>query len=527
MFTPRSVIGKNFFDDRRESERTHESSGTVARSAQTDAIRAVPPVNTTRPSVSGIAMDGETLTADRGAWTGTPPIDFGYQWRRCDANGDGCEDIAGAGNVTYEPTAADVGHTIRVEVTARNAGGPERASSLPTAVVAPRPPANTVAPTISGTARDGEQLTAQDGTWTGTAPITFAYQWQRCELNGGACADIANANDKTYTVQDADANSTLVVVVTARNDAGTASAPSTATGRVESIAPSNTTAPTIDGTARVGQTLAARPGDWTGTGPITFTYQWQRCDADAANCADIAGATGGTYAAVAADDGHALRVVVTATGPGGTASQASAATDAVQTAPAQPTAPANTVRPAIAGTAEDGATLTADEGTWTGSDPLEFAFDLLLSERMGVSMISFSQSEDVVARVMKEPYVNVCTDGLLGGRPHPRAYGTYPRILGRYVREQKVLGLEEAIRKMTSQAADAMHLADRGRIAPGQAGDLVLFDAATVIDRATFADPLQPPAGITHVVVAGVPVVADGRPTGARPGRAVRATTKA
>ncbi len=161
-----------------------------------------------------------------------------------------------------------------------------------------------------------------------------------------------------------------------------------------------------------------------------------------------------------------------------------------------------------------------------GKEPIELAFDLLSSERMGVSMISFSQSEEVVARVMQEPYVNVCTDGLLGGRPHPRAYGTYPRILGRYVREQKVLTLEEAVRKMTSQAADAMHLHDRGRIAPGQAGDLVLFDAAKVIDRATFADPLQPSVGIVHVVVAGVAVVENGQPTGARPGRAVRATTR-
>lgn len=167
----------------------------------------------------------------------------------------------------------------------------------------------------------------------------------------------------------------------------------------------------------------------------------------------------------------------------------------------------------------------AEAAEAAGKDPIELAFDLLSSERMGVSMISFSQSEEVVARVMREPYVNVCTDGLLGGRPHPRAYGTYPRILGRYVREQKVLTLEEAVRKMTSQAADAMHLPDRGRIAPGQAGDLVCFDASKVIDRATFADPLQAPSGIVHVVVAGVAVVADSRPTRARPGRAVRATT--
>jgi N-acyl-D-amino-acid deacylase len=157
-----------------------------------------------------------------------------------------------------------------------------------------------------------------------------------------------------------------------------------------------------------------------------------------------------------------------------------------------------------------------------GRDPLEVAFDLLESERMGVSMISHSQSEDVVDLVLKAPYVNVCTDGLLGGRPHPRAFGTFPRILGRYVRERGLLPLEEAVRKMTSQAAAAMHLHDRGRIAPGLAADLVAFDAARVIDKATFAEPMQLSVGIEHVVVAGTPVLASGRATGARPGRVVR-----
>ena len=135
----------------------------------------------------------------------------------------------------------------------------------------------------------------------------------------------------------------------------------------------------------------------------------------------------------------------------------------------------------------------AEAAAAAGQDPIELAFDLLLSERMGVSMISFSQSEEVVARVMREPYVNVCTDGLLGGRPHPRAYGSYPRILGRYVREQRVLTLEEAVRKMTSQAADAMHLADRGPHRAGPGGrSRAASTRRTVIDRATFADPLQP-----------------------------------
>lgn len=153
-------------------------------------------------------------------------------------------------------------------------------------------------------------------------------------------------------------------------------------------------------------------------------------------------------------------------------------------------------------------------------DPLDFALDLLLSERMGVSMISFSQTEEVVRRLMQLPWVNGCTDGLLGGRPHPRAYGTYPRLLGRYVSE--ALPLEEMVRKVTSQAADAMHLPDRGRVAVGQIADVVAFDAAAVMDRSTFAEPEQYPVGIEHVIVAGEPVVKGGAMTGALPGRAVR-----
>src|SRR6185369_12133783 len=118
---------------------------------------------------------------------------------------------------------------------------------------------------------------------------------------------------------------------------------------------------------------------------------------------------------------------------------------------------------------------------------------------------------DVVDLVLKAPFVNVCTDGLLGGRPHPRAFGAFPRILGRYVRERGLLPLEEAVRKMTSQAADAMHLRDRGRLAPGLVADVVAFDAGKVIDKATFADPMQLSVGIEHVVVAGTPVLTAGR----------------
>ncbi len=155
-------------------------------------------------------------------------------------------------------------------------------------------------------------------------------------------------------------------------------------------------------------------------------------------------------------------------------------------------------------------------------DALEFALDLLRDERMGVAMISFSQTEEVVRLLMRLPWVNGCTDGLLGGRPHPRAYGTFPRYLGRYVRDEPVLPLPEMVRKLTAQAADAMHLANRGRLAPGYVADLVAFDPAAVEDLATFAEPMQFSRGVVHVVCNGAPVLLGGQPTGARPGRVVR-----
>jgi N-acyl-D-amino-acid deacylase len=154
-------------------------------------------------------------------------------------------------------------------------------------------------------------------------------------------------------------------------------------------------------------------------------------------------------------------------------------------------------------------------------DPFDTAFDLLLEERMGVAMISFSQDEGVVERIFRRPWVNACTDGLLGGRPHPRAYGTYPRILGRYVREKSLVSLPEAVRKLTSQAARAFGFEGCGLVRPGYRANLVVFDPATVLDRATFEEPALFPAGIRDVLVGGELAVRGGELTGARPGKVV------
>lgn len=157
---------------------------------------------------------------------------------------------------------------------------------------------------------------------------------------------------------------------------------------------------------------------------------------------------------------------------------------------------------------------------------------LLELGRADVGYVGHGMSEENVERLLAHPLVMVGSDGrsmaptgsAANDRPHPRSYGTFPRVLGHYVRERKALDLPTAIAKMTSIPAERVGLTDRGRIEPGLAADLVLFDAATVADTATFEDPQRYPIGIEHVFVNGVAVVSGGEPTGARPGRLLRRT---
>ena len=155
-----------------------------------------------------------------------------------------------------------------------------------------------------------------------------------------------------------------------------------------------------------------------------------------------------------------------------------------------------------------------------GADPFEWAMDLLVAERGAVNIIAGSMHEDNVARFLALPYASIGSDGApRGGKPHPRVYGTFPRVLRRFVRELKALTLEEAVRKMTSASARRLHLSDRGVIQVGRQADAVLFDPATVSDTATFEDPCRPPVGLQAVAVAGRLVLDGERMTGERPGR--------
>jgi dihydroorotase/N-acyl-D-amino-acid deacylase len=164
------------------------------------------------------------------------------------------------------------------------------------------------------------------------------------------------------------------------------------------------------------------------------------------------------------------------------------------------------------------------------ADPIDTCFDLIVEDGGVVFGIYHNMSEDDVTTVMRRPWVAISSDassiqpeGPLGeGVPHPRSYGTNPRVLGKYAREEKVLTLEDAVRKMTSLPAQVIRLSDRGFLREGYWADVVVFDPRTVRDTATFEQPEQYPVGIEHVLVNGVPVVRAGEHTGAKPGKAVR-----
>ncbi len=163
-------------------------------------------------------------------------------------------------------------------------------------------------------------------------------------------------------------------------------------------------------------------------------------------------------------------------------------------------------------------------------DPLDAMFDLLVEDQAFTSVAVFGMSEDDVALALQQPWVSIDNDssgtspeGLLGQEhPHPRAYGTFPRILRKYVREEKKLALEDAIRKFSALPAQRMRLTDRGVLKAGMWADVVVFNPATIKDTATFAEPNQLAQGMDYVLVNGVPVIEQGKMTGARPGKVLR-----
>ena len=175
--------------------------------------------------------------------------------------------------------------------------------------------------------------------------------------------------------------------------------------------------------------------------------------------------------------------------------------------------------------------LLTDIAKMRGQNAYDAAFDILIGDRGRTSAIYFSFNEDALRNAMKQPWVSVGQDagavspdstGKWRERGHPRGFGTFPRILGLYVRQDSVISLEFAIRKMTSLAAQRVGLSERGLLKPGMYADITVFDPTTIIDRATFEEPSQLATGVSYVLVNGVPVVDGGQVTAALPGRALR-----
>ena len=293
------------------------------------------PGNSSPPTISGSARQGQTLHEQHGVWSNSP-TSFSFQWEDCDSAGNNCQTIANATGPDYPLVAGDVGDTVRVVEVARNAFGDGLpAVSAPSAAVLPVVLQSRGPPQISGTTVVGQTLTETHGTWSG-APSSFTYQWERCDAGGINCQAIAGAVSASYVLTNDDVGHTLRVLETA-SDAGGAGSPASsgASGIViappppPAVKPANQTVPAITGAARVGQKLTASAGTWTGSPPIVFSHQWERCHP---GCSPIQGARSTAYTPIGADQGDRLAVIVTASNSAGSSQTLSAQTGAVAAA---------------------------------------------------------------------------------------------------------------------------------------------------------------------------------------------------
>jgi hypothetical protein len=408
------------------------AAGTAsATSEHTLEILGVGPVNTEAPSISGTATAGQILTASSGKWSGTEPILFEYEWLRCNASGGECSTAAGASLLpSYSVVAADVGHTLRVKVIAKNIAGTGSAESPVTAEVGGVAPKNVIAPLIAGLTVTGQTVTTTEGTWTGTQPFAFTFQWELCDASGASCSEIAGATKLSFTIPDGDAGHTLKVLVLAQNVAGSAEVISAASTEILGVAPKNTEPPKVTGTADAGQILTASSGKWSGTEPIVFEYEWLRCNKAGAECTTAAAASllGLTYTAVPADIGHTLKVKVIAKNVAGSANAESTATAEVGGV-----LPSNVIAPLVLAAPVSGIAATATEGTWTGTGPITYAFQWIHCNNKGEACSEIAgANKDVytptVAEVGKELKVKVTAKNIAGSVAKESA-ATIPIVL--------------------------------------------------------------------------------------------------
>jgi hypothetical protein len=347
----------------------NDDGSATAETAATATVAAAPPAVASAPTISPAtgARTGLLLTAADGSWT-PAGVTLAYKWERCDSTATACVAIDGATAATYRLTGADTGAKVRVSVTATNEDGSLSASSAAIGAVVATP-ANTAAPSLSGTLMDASALTADPGTWTPADGVSYAYQWLRCPASAQTAADAAcrpTASGAGYTLRSEDVGSRVAVRVTATRLGAADSAVSVLSAVVAGRPLFVTGAPTISGTAQMTDTLRATQGAWSV--PLTSAaYQWQR--ETGSGYADIAGAHAATYTLAAEDVGKRVRVRVLATSPGRQASADSEPSAAVAAIPV----PRNTTPPGVSGAALRGRALRATAGTWS-HQPTAFAY---------------------------------------------------------------------------------------------------------------------------------------------------------
>ena len=313
------------------------ATGGIVVGTSSAGSNAVAPVNTSPPTVSGTVQQGQKLSASTGSWTGDPTISYAFAWQRCSSSGTSCGDISGAASQTYTLGSSDVGKTVRVVVTASNSAGRASAASSPTSVVAAagNPPRATKQPDPHGTPQVGQTVSVDNGSWTGTSPISYAYQWQKCASNGH-CSNIGGATRSSYVPVTGDVGYRLRAIVTAKNSAGSASIGSNVSSAVlpAPSAPANTSKPTVNApSTNVGSTVTGSIGSWSSTQTISYSFSWYRCDSSGNRCGTISGASAQTYVLTSADAGSTVEFVVRAANATGSSTVASAPTPVVTNDP--------------------------------------------------------------------------------------------------------------------------------------------------------------------------------------------------
>lgn len=340
------------------------------------------------PSISSPAnpIEGNTITALSGSWNGTT-TGFLYQFERCDTSGNSCTPFGTASDsASYTLTQDDVGSTLKVLVTAKDSAGSSTPveSPDPTPVVLGPGPTNLTPPSVSWSTlysapKVGVSISATVGTWTGSGN-TYTFQWKKCASATSSCATISGATFSFFTPTVNEYGFVMRVMVTATNSSGARTVESGAIPAVTADKPSFHNSPPISGINQVGQLLSVGNGTWTGTFPLTYTYEWRRCDPQGTltSCVAIPGATKTTYTLTAQDNGVALRAYVTATNIAGSTTSVSNHTfptlPAPVTASVKPTKPASQSSPVVTGQPYVGLQLVASEGTWYGSVPIKFTY---------------------------------------------------------------------------------------------------------------------------------------------------------